>query len=255
MFFTRLRRHAKWMFVFLALVFGLGFVVFGIGSDQGTGIGDILRDSGGATEGNLSVKDAREQLEKNPKSIEAQRDLATALQVAGEDQEAIAVLTKLTAQDPKNEEALRELAGLHLGRANVLARQAQEAQQRAAYLTFGSTFSSPLELGDSGATLGPDAIDDAISTEMSKVVNEAYLKAQESFARAEATYEKLVAAIPDDPNVQLELAQAAQQSGNVDKAIAAYERFLELAPDDPSAPIVKQQVAQLKAAQAPAPPG
>jgi tetratricopeptide (TPR) repeat protein len=165
------------------------------------------------------------------------------------------VLTKLTAQDPKNEEALRELAGLHLGRANTLARQAQEAQQRAAYLTFGSTFSSPLELGDSGATLGPDVIDEAISTEMSKIVNEAYLKAQTSFAQAEATYEKLVAAIPDDPNIQLELAGAAQQSGNVDKAIAAYERFLELAPDDPSAPIVKQQVAQLKAAQAPAPPG
>ena len=41
LFFTRLRRHAKWMFVFLALIFGLGFVVFGVGSDQGTGIGDL----------------------------------------------------------------------------------------------------------------------------------------------------------------------------------------------------------------------
>ena len=29
MFFPRLRRHAKWMFVLLALVFGLGFVIFG----------------------------------------------------------------------------------------------------------------------------------------------------------------------------------------------------------------------------------
>ena len=36
MFFPRLRRHAKWMFVFLALVFGLGFVVFGVGAG-GTG--------------------------------------------------------------------------------------------------------------------------------------------------------------------------------------------------------------------------
>ena len=44
MFFVRLRRHAKWMFVFLALVFGLGFVIFGIGSDQGTGVGDLFRD-------------------------------------------------------------------------------------------------------------------------------------------------------------------------------------------------------------------
>ena len=32
MFFPRLRRQAKWMFVFLALVFGVGFVIFGVGS-------------------------------------------------------------------------------------------------------------------------------------------------------------------------------------------------------------------------------
>ena len=34
MFFPKLRRHAKWMFVFLALVFGVGFVVFGIGASR-----------------------------------------------------------------------------------------------------------------------------------------------------------------------------------------------------------------------------
>ncbi len=55
---------------------------------------------------------------------------------------------------------------------------------------------------------------------------------------------------PRDPNIQLELAQAAQQSGDYPKAIAAYQKFLQLAPDDPSAGIVKQQIAQLKAAQA-----
>ena len=55
---------------------------------------------------------------------------------------------------------------------------------------------------------------------------------------------------PKDPNIQLELAQSAQQSGDSATAIAAYQAFLKLAPDDPSAGIVKQQIAQLKAAQA-----
>src|SRR5205823_10734598 len=41
MFFPRLRRQAKWMFVFLAFVFAAGFVFFGVGS--GSGIGDLLR--------------------------------------------------------------------------------------------------------------------------------------------------------------------------------------------------------------------
>ena len=254
MFFTRLRRHAKWMFVFLALVFAVGFVAFGIGSDQGTGIGDILRDSGGSSSGNLSVGDAREQLKDNPRSAEAKLDLATALQEDGQTAEAITVLTQYVEQRPKDQDALRELAGLHLGLANARGQDAQVAQLRASYLTFGSTFSVPLDLGN-GATLGPDPIDEAITTQASQEVNEAYAKAQAAYQKAEEAYDKLAALAPRDANVQLELAQAAQQSGNVDRAIKAYQRFLALAPDDPSAEIVKQQIAQLKASQQPTPSG
>ena len=248
MFFSRLRRHAKWMFVFLALVFAVGFVGFGIGANQNASIGDLLRGSGGASGGNVSVSDARAQVQKSPKSAQAQRNLATALQQDGQTAEAIVVLNRYLDLRPKDEEALRELAGLHLNRANALARAAQEAQVRASYLTVGSTFSTPLDLGD-GATLGTDPIDEAVSTLANQAVNDAYTAAQVSFQNAEETYDRLAAVAPRDPNVQLELAQAAQQSGNYPKAIAAYERFLELAPDDPSASVVKEQIAQLKQAQ------
>jgi tetratricopeptide (TPR) repeat protein len=250
MFFTRLRKHAKWMFVFLALVFAVGFVGFGIGANQNASLGDLFRGDSGSTSGNLSVGDAREQLRENPKSAEAKRELATALQEDGQTDEAITVLSDYVEQSPKDEDALRELAGLYLARANALGQEAQIAQLRASYLTFGSTFSVPLDLGK-GATLGPDPIDEAISTLASQEVSSAYQKAQTAYQNAESTYDKLAAVAPRDPNIQLELAQAAQQSGNVTKAITAYERFIELAPDDPSAAIVKQQIEQLKAAPAP----
>ena len=58
---------------------------------------------------------------------------------------------------------------------------------------------------------------------------------------------ELAALEPDDPNTQLELAQAAQQTGDATTAIAAYERFLKLAPDDPSASVVRDQLKQLRA--------
>ena len=48
MFFPRLRRHAKWMFVFLAVALGGGFVLFGVGAG-GTGVGDLFRGGGGAS--------------------------------------------------------------------------------------------------------------------------------------------------------------------------------------------------------------
>ena len=92
MFFPRLRRHAKWMFVFLAVALGGGFVIFGVGAG-GTGVGDIFRGNGG-TSGVPSISKAREQTEKTPKNAEAWRDLSTALQTNGQTDEAIAALSQ-----------------------------------------------------------------------------------------------------------------------------------------------------------------
>jgi len=245
MFFPRLRRHAKWMFVFLALVFGLGFVIFGIGSDQGTGIGDLLRDQGVGSD-TPSLEEARERVEKNPNNAKAQRDLATALTVEGKTDEAIVALTRFTGLRPRDESALRELAGLYLTKANRRQQDAEIAQQRANYLTGGSTFTEPLQLPE-GATLEPDPIVEAVSTEANKSVSAAYTAAQLAFRSAAEAYEKVVLLAPKDPNIQLELGQTAQRSGDFPRAIEAYERFVELAPDDPSTPIVKQQIKQLKA--------
>ncbi len=253
MFFPKLRRHAKWMFVFLALVFGLGFVVFGIGSDQGTGVGDLFRDGGGSS-GNISVSDARERVQENPRDAEAKRELATALQTDGETDEAIIVLGEYVTLKPKDADALSELAGLYLTKGTTRQREAQEAQFRASFITGDPAFSTPLEVGE-GQSLAPDPIIEAVSTEANEVVNAAYTEAQAAFSNATDTYERIVALSPRDPNIQLELAQAAQQAGDFPKAIVAYERFLELAPDDPTAPLVKQQIQQLQGAQQPAETG
>ena len=43
LFFSRLRLHAKWVFVLMILVFAVGFVVFGVGSGS-TGISDVLQN-------------------------------------------------------------------------------------------------------------------------------------------------------------------------------------------------------------------
>lgn len=246
MFFPKLRRHAKWMFVFLALVFGLGFVVFGIGSDQGTGVGDLFRD-GGSSSGNISVSDARERVQKNPRDADAKRELATALQTDGRTEEAITALGEYLTLRPKDGDALRELASLYLTRASVRQRDGQEAQLRASYVTGDPAFTSQLELG-AGQALAKDPVIAAVEAASNEVVTAAFTDAQAAYASATDTYEQIVALAPRDPNIQLELAQTAQQSGNFARAIQAYERFLELAPDDPTAPLVKEQIKQLQAA-------
>src|SRR5919201_1503388 len=74
MFFPRLRRQAKWVFVFLALVFGVGFVAFGVGSGS-TGLGDILNGQffgGGGSSTSSQIKDDQKKIERNPNDIDAQ---------------------------------------------------------------------------------------------------------------------------------------------------------------------------------------
>ena len=68
--------HAKWMFVFLALVFGLGFVGFGVGAG-GVGVGDIFRGSGvtRAVRRSRTPRSGRRRTRRTPA---AWRDLATA---------------------------------------------------------------------------------------------------------------------------------------------------------------------------------
>jgi len=245
MFFPRLRRHAKWMFVFLALVFGLGFVVFGVGAG-GTGVGDIFRGSGGSS--GVSISDARKETEQHPKDAQAWRDYATALETEGNTAEAILALNTAIDLKPKDETAYRELAGLHMTRATERQREAQLLQVRALFRAPSQGF--PSLVGSSGQSVFPDEIGSAVTTEASTQINQALQDAQTEATLAVDAYKRLVALQPHDPNVQLELAQAAQQVGDAATAITAYETFLKLAPDDPSAGVVRQQLKQLRAALA-----
>lgn len=236
------------MFVLLALVFGLGFVIFGIGSEGGTGIGDVLRDQGGGADGIPSVAEARERVEENPRDANAKLELATALETEGRTNEAIIVLGEYTNLRPNDATALRQLASLYLTQAQNAQRRAQNAQELARYRSPGPSFADPLKLSET-ETLGQNPIDQAVSVEANEVIGAAYTQAQQAYAQAVQVYERLVAASPRDPGARLELAQAAQQAGDVEKAIAAYEEFVELAPDDPSTPLVKEQIERLQASR------
>jgi Flp pilus assembly protein TadD len=242
MFFPRLRRHAKWMFVFLALVFGLGFVVFGVGAG-GTGIGDIFRDQGGTSSGQ-SVSDAQKEAAERPKDPLAWRDLSTALQTEGDTAGAIDALNQAITLKPRSPDAYRELAGLHLTRASEYQQQLQQAQVTAAFRAPGTAFPS-LTTKAGQATL-TDPLDNAISNGATDDLSTLYQQASAEAAAAVTAYTRLAAIQPNDPNVQLELAQAAQQVGDSTTAIAAYQRFVKLSPDDPNASVVQAQLKQLR---------
>ncbi len=248
MFFPRLRRHAKWMFVFLAIALGGGFVLFGVGAG-GTGVGDILR-GGGSSSGVPSISSAQKQTAKDPKNVQAWRDLSTALQTDGQTTEAIAAQKRVVALAPKDADALRGLAGLYLAQATAKQQAAQIIQVQAAYNAgAGQGFPGLLE-SPAGQSVVDSKIATVIGTKAAVEVQRLAGEAQAASAAAVDAYKRIAKLSPNDPNVQLELAQAAQQAGDTATAIEAYTTFLKLAPDDPSAPIVKAQLKQLKQSSA-----
>jgi tetratricopeptide (TPR) repeat protein len=244
MFFPRLRRHAKWMFLFLALVFGLGFVGFGVGAG-GIGVGNIFQGSGDS--GIPSIEAAQERVSENPRDAAAFRELATAHQAAGNTDDAIEALESFVDLRPKNVDGLRELAALYLAKASEAQQKANDANVRAAYVVPGASIAGTIFIG--GEPLEPDVISSTVNARFTEEVNAALSEAQSASAQAVEMYKRIAAAQPRDPNVQLELAQAATNANDTATAISAYERFLKIAPEDPTAPEVRRIVRELKKQQ------
>src|SRR5215207_6074835 len=154
MFFPRLRRQAKWMFVFLAVVFGLGYVIFNVGgSIPGTGLGDILQGFGQSTAG-PSEGDARDKIKDHPNNPTGYLELATALQRNGKNDEAIAPLERYTSFRPRDRAALGQLAGIYLTQARRGQDEAIRAQAELTQLTGGDVF-SPDPSSQFGQRFGP----------------------------------------------------------------------------------------------------
>jgi outer membrane protein assembly factor BamD (BamD/ComL family) len=142
-------------------------------------------------------------------------------------------------------DALRELASLYLTKASDAQQRAQNAQIRAAYLAPGASIAGAVQLGS--AQLDTDPISTAVSSGISQEYSAALTEAQGANAKAVDMYRRITQAMPNDPSVQLELAQAAVDAQDFATAISAYEAFLKLAPDDPTAVEVRRILRQLRA--------
>jgi tetratricopeptide (TPR) repeat protein len=243
MFFPRLRRNAKWVFLFLAIVFALGFVGFGVGAG-GVGIGDVFRGTAGAS-GVPSISESEKRITENPRDAAAFRDLATAYQAAGNTNEAIEALENFVQLKPKNAAAFVDLASLYLVKVDEARQRANVANIRAAYLAPGAAVVGFTQFG--GSPLEPDAISGAVDGQLSQIVQTELGQAQTAAAQAVDAYKRRAAIEPRNALFQLELAQTAESAGDPASALTAYEKFLELEPDDPNAPDVKARLKQLRA--------
>lgn len=238
MFFPRLRRHSKWMFLALALVFGLGFVIFGVGA-SGTGLGDLFRNHNGGSSG-TSVDSALKATQKNPNDAAAWQKLSTAYQTSGNIDAAVSAQSRYTELAPKDLDGLNQLAGLYRAQAQKQAGIAQDAQIRVAYSGVVSPAGNGLVV--KGSPVYTDPLASSFTSDAASQYQTASQIEQQALQNQLSTYQKVAKLSPNDPNVQLSIANAARDIGSTTEQIAAYRRFLALAPDDPNAPLVRRQL-------------
>ena len=221
------------MFASLAAVFAISFIFFGVGTGvSGGSVGDFLRDlfGGNGTE-TQSVADALGKVEDNPNDAAAVLALAGAYQRAGQTRDAASTLENYVKLQPKDTDALRQLATLY-------QRLATESDQRASALMdqglgqsiANTAWSFPETSGFLGA-VGENPIDEAVTSRLTAGATEAGDESTGWSKKAVTAYDRLVKADPSNTTALIQLGQAAANAGQNETAIDAFERYLELDPE------------------------
>ena len=250
LFFSRLRRHAKVIYVLLAVVFAAGFVVLGVGSGS-SGIGDILQGNffgGGGSSTSSQIEDKQKAIVRNPQDVGLYLDLAGLYQADQKESQALATLRRAETVAPKNIDVLNRIALIHSSRAGRARSVAEDAQ-----ILYLSNTTAPPGL-NTNSPLGQAIASDPYSDALRSKASEAYSKMVAAYTAAEKAYRRVVAVsagTSEEPSAQLQLASAAQTAGDTQTAVKAYERFLRIAPDNPNAAAVRQTLAQLKSSLPP----
>lgn len=250
MFFPRLRRQAKWVFVLLVFVFAGGFVFFGVGSGS-TGLGDLLRGnfnvfgSNGGSTNSSAVKSALAKTKGNPKDPNAWNTLATAYQSDGKLSDANKAYEHVLTLRPNDIGALQRVSAYYETRAQQKATEAQSLQAQV-----------PLSLGtvlgvSSTSKLSQALTSDSTTQDVTQKMNAAISAESAALQKDTQLYKRLAKLQPDDVNTQFHYAQLADLSGDAASAIKAYKRVVVLAPTDPSAQQARQRIAALSGATLP----
>lgn len=247
LFFERMRRHAKWAYVLLAVLFAITFAALGVGSGQSSGLDQIFNGIFGGG-GGTSISKAQSEVDKNPHSAKAYRDLATAYEEHSQNQSAIGALQSYLAIRKKDANAWAELGGLQTQQSQQYATAYQAAAQQQQLAAPSQAF---LPTGTLGTAIGTNQIESAAAQQASTGTSLLYQQAISAAQSALSSYQQVARLRPNDPNAQFEVANAAQAAGNNTVAVAALKEYLKLNPATTERSQIETLIKQLSPAPAP----
>jgi tetratricopeptide (TPR) repeat protein len=242
LFFVRMRRSAKPMYLILAVLFAVTFAFLGVGSGS-SGLESLFSNLNIFHHG-TSISSAQKRTQKHPNDPKAWRSLATAYEGKGDTANAIAALQQYTTLRPKDVAAYNELAGLQVSEAQDFVVQYQNAYA-SAQLAAPSALITPSATSKLGKALGTNPVEQAAANQQNAVANDLYQKVQLAYSNAVSAYQKVADLQPGQASAWLQLGDTARQSGDSKTAVKAYKRFLKLNTEPSVAAQVKQLIKQL----------
>lgn len=248
LFFSRLRRQAKFMYVLLAVLFAVTFAFLGVGSGS-SGLDQLFSGinifGGGSGD---SVSKALKEIKASP--AKGYRDLATAYERKGDTPNAITALQQYTDLRPKDADAFAELGGLQLSQAQTYVNEYQAA---AAAQQAAAPSQSFLPTGTLGTAIGTNPIEQSSAQLASSQTLKLYQQATLSYQHAVSSYQTVATLRPHDANAQFQVATAAQSAGQYGVAVAALKQYLKLNPETTQRAQVEAMIKRLTAASSPTP--
>ena len=251
LFFVKMRRHQKWLYGLLAVVFALGFVGVGVGSGNGAGLDQIYSGIFGGGGGD-SVSKAQDAIKKDPKNAKAYRDLATAYEQKGDNGAAATALNRYLVLKKTDAATWGELGGLQLSQGNQFTTQYQNAQQAAQIADPSAPF---LPGGVLGSAVGQNPAYQGASQAAASQTSVLYQKATGAFSQAVKAYQKASHLRPHNTAYLQLLATAAANAGNNPVAAQALRNYLKVSPNLPNKAQIEKEIKALSQATPAVPSG
>jgi len=241
LFFSKLRRRQKWVFLALAIIFAVSFVAFGVGSGNGSGLQDMYNSILGS--GNDQIASAQAEIKKNPSK--GYKDLANAYITKNRLTDAIGALrTYVNTVNRKDSNAWAQLGGYEKQHGDFAASQYQQVLQAQQLQAPGSIFTPT---GALGSQLGSNPLEQYYITKNQAISTTLYQEAITAYNSSLTDYQTAAKYAPRDTRATawLGVYGAAQNAGNTKAALEALQNFIQLSPDSTNLKQIETSCKQL----------
>jgi len=254
LFFVRMRRNAKPVYVILAVLFAVTFAFLGVGSGTNGGLDQLFQGLNPFHHSGTSVSSAQRYIAKHPGDAKGYRELATAYEGKNDQANAIDALTQYTDIKRKDVKAWLEMAGLQLSEAQGYYNDYANAFQAQQLAAPSQPF---LPTGKLATAIGSNKVEQAATSAASTQLQTLQQQTSSAYQAAVSDYQQAAKLQPRNAANWLQLGQAAQEAANITgdttSAVDAYKHYLKLNPDPASAAQIRAVLKQLQPAPAPSP--